>query len=576
MTNALELPAHRRHTGEGDTWSSADRGRSSTDADHAPELSRFGHRSVAQAVGGDWLAGLGPAIQLHLIQRSIRLPTEHLIFGDSPAQTQMFMNAAHALWQEAGAPTAKGFGPDTVMRLYRQASKAGLPGDIAKRVHQALVGGEPLPEAVRSRFEQAFNHDFSGVRIRRDGLAAQAADAVNAHAFTVGETIVFSAGSYAPGTPRGDRLLAHELTHVLQHDQGRLPGSADGGVSSPTDPSEQEAYANEDRILSRLPSPASAAAAPPTAAHGPSPSAGAASAPVLRDERVDLRPERGESGEFGTPYESTIEAMAAEAFLRATLIPSSAVMFGLEVSALWTAYLDREPGDDMTPRHFREPTSTIAYGFKHCVQIRDWQEEILDEAQSYLQTSPALAANDWTTVDLAAFAPSSVLSKPVNFSNPYDVPGHIAGGTGGYDAGSDWRSATGSVRMQRRTDTDGATTSVFIEPQIGFTVHDCIDFIPGQPGTGLEQTLTIPLSRLEASGWAHDVPFEVHFTGPSTQRTVDGAALYPEEEEDAARHTDRDPRSPRDRAGTQPRFGTNESTDTRDGVNPADNRRRDF
>ena len=61
----------------------------------------------------------------------------------------------------------------------------------------------------------------------------------------------FSSGAFAPGTPSGDRLLAHELTHVVQADEGRLP--RDGGVSSPTDPHELEAYANEDRVLAHLP-----------------------------------------------------------------------------------------------------------------------------------------------------------------------------------------------------------------------------------------------------------------------------------------------------------------------------------
>ncbi len=59
-------------------------------------------------------------------------------------------------------------------------------------------------------------HDLSGVRIHTGGDAAESAKAVNAHAYTVGEDIVFGAGQYAPGTTSGRFLLAHELVHTLQ------------------------------------------------------------------------------------------------------------------------------------------------------------------------------------------------------------------------------------------------------------------------------------------------------------------------------------------------------------------------
>jgi hypothetical protein len=59
------------------------------------------------------------------------------------------------------------------------------------------------------------------VRIHADARAAEAARAVRARAFTWGRNVVFAPGEYAPGTPRGRRLLAHELTHVVQ--QGRAP-----------------------------------------------------------------------------------------------------------------------------------------------------------------------------------------------------------------------------------------------------------------------------------------------------------------------------------------------------------------
>lgn len=111
--------------------------------------------------------------------------------------------------------------------------------------------GAALPRAVRRRMEAAFGHDFAHVRVHDHARAARFAQDLNAHAAALGADLYFNTGSFAPGTPDGDRLLAHELTHVVQHDQGRLP--RDGGVSHPTDPAEVEAYANESRIVDRLP-----------------------------------------------------------------------------------------------------------------------------------------------------------------------------------------------------------------------------------------------------------------------------------------------------------------------------------
>jgi hypothetical protein len=64
--------------------------------------------------------------------------------------------------------------------------------------------------------EQRFGHDFSQVRVHTDAQAARSTRAVDALAYTVGQNIVFGAGQYAPATAMGRKLLAHELTHVLQ------------------------------------------------------------------------------------------------------------------------------------------------------------------------------------------------------------------------------------------------------------------------------------------------------------------------------------------------------------------------
>jgi hypothetical protein len=100
--------------------------------------------------------------------------------------------------------------------------------------------GRPLDPAVRDRFEPAFGVNFAQVRIHDDQRAADAAVAVDARAYTSRNHVVFGAGRFAPGTPAGDRLLAHELAHVVQQSQGPI----NPGISHPGDASERDA----DRI----------------------------------------------------------------------------------------------------------------------------------------------------------------------------------------------------------------------------------------------------------------------------------------------------------------------------------------
>jgi len=71
--------------------------------------------------------------------------------------------------------------------------------------------------------ESRFGHDFSRVRIHTDEKAAESARAVNALAYTAGHDIVFGAGQYVPETPEGRRLLAHEMTHVVQQRASLVP-----------------------------------------------------------------------------------------------------------------------------------------------------------------------------------------------------------------------------------------------------------------------------------------------------------------------------------------------------------------
>ena len=109
-------------------------------------------------------------------------------------------------------------------------------------IHEALrSSGQLLDSATRAYFEPRFGHDFGDVRVHSDALAAQSADAVHALAFTVGQDIVFAAGRYRPETPGGRRLLAHELTHVVQQAGQTTGAQPQLEVAPPGDRFEQEA-----------------------------------------------------------------------------------------------------------------------------------------------------------------------------------------------------------------------------------------------------------------------------------------------------------------------------------------------
>ncbi|WP_437896339.1 eCIS core domain-containing protein [Sorangium sp. So ce124] len=81
-------------------------------------------------------------------------------------------------------------------------------------------GGAPMSPGVRSFFEPRFQRDFSRVRIHDHARAADAADAIHARAFSLGDDIAFARGEFAPATHEGARLLAHELAHVVQRQGG--------------------------------------------------------------------------------------------------------------------------------------------------------------------------------------------------------------------------------------------------------------------------------------------------------------------------------------------------------------------
>lgn len=94
------------------------------------------------------------------------------------------------------------------------------PSFVATLGAARAAGGEALPGALRTSMEARFGHDFEPVRVHRDTRADTLTRSVSARAFTLGHDIFFRAGAFDPASLTGQRLLAHELTHVLQQQSG--------------------------------------------------------------------------------------------------------------------------------------------------------------------------------------------------------------------------------------------------------------------------------------------------------------------------------------------------------------------
>ena len=107
--------------------------------------------------------------------------------------------------------------------------------------HAPLAGGHALEPATRSLMEQRFMHDFSAVRVHTDARAAASAHAVGALAYTVGHDIVLGARQYASTSGAGQRLIAHELAHVVQQSGAGARVQAKLPVSQPGDSHERQA-----------------------------------------------------------------------------------------------------------------------------------------------------------------------------------------------------------------------------------------------------------------------------------------------------------------------------------------------
>jgi hypothetical protein len=151
--------------------------------------------------------------------------------------TRMLQQQAPPATDEAG-PTA----PLVPEDEHPDPGAPGLNADAEQAVQQASSSsGEELPQGLRSRFESSLGTEFGHVRLHNGAESAEAAAAVGAMAYTVGQDIHFGADTYHPETADGQSLIAHEVAHTVQQRGVSDAPQAKLEVSSPGDPYEVEA-----------------------------------------------------------------------------------------------------------------------------------------------------------------------------------------------------------------------------------------------------------------------------------------------------------------------------------------------
>lgn len=119
----------------------------------------------------------------------------------------------------------------SLQRLTTNQTAAPVASSVPPIVHEVLSSpGQQLDANTRAFMEPRFGQDFSQVRVHTDAKAAESARAVNALAYTVGKDVVFGTGQYAPQMTEGKRILAHELTHVVQQSRRENTTNSPGSL----------------------------------------------------------------------------------------------------------------------------------------------------------------------------------------------------------------------------------------------------------------------------------------------------------------------------------------------------------
>ena len=110
---------------------------------------------------------------------------------------------------------------ETPVQFKRDGGPTSVTSGVENAIDRARGGGQPLPDGVLARMEKSFGADFSAVRVHADSESDSLNHSLHARAFTTGHDVFFRRGEYNPDSRRGQELIAHELTHVVQQNGGK-------------------------------------------------------------------------------------------------------------------------------------------------------------------------------------------------------------------------------------------------------------------------------------------------------------------------------------------------------------------
>jgi len=152
-----------------------------------------------------------------LVQRQEELPEEE----EEPVQAkskddEMIQRTCRECAEETAQRQAMEEEEEEIQTKTKPGRTPTVTPSLESRINSCKGSGQPFNPIMRNFFERRIGRDFSKVRVHHGGQAAEIARSVSARALTLGNSVMFGSGEYAPDTATGQRLIAHELTHVVQ------------------------------------------------------------------------------------------------------------------------------------------------------------------------------------------------------------------------------------------------------------------------------------------------------------------------------------------------------------------------
>jgi len=449
--------------------------------------------------------------------------------------------------------------------------------------HTPISSGSTMPKTTRSFFEKKLGHDFSNVKIHTDTVAAKSAQSINALAYTTGNHIVFSQNQYQPETTSGKKLLAHELTHVVQQSNGmstntlqrtpdfkcrkdipdledpmllgktfvkkvedielpdlmqpRIIKNATNGTNfylynihnnagcdalrpliegsqgymireglfydqvwakQPNTPSDLFFWGWVDKkYLNKLPPPS-----PPPENK------------KKKDPDPDPKPEKEKGWNecddplFCKPYTDPVESEMALKEAKSNFSTVVEPLISADAASLWKKYLSG--AETPAPIVFKSQ-SEIAQNFAGCYVNDDMIDTLIAHIKEKAQEQCIkVFPNKTSSFRVSLLADSMHLNPVLEYNSLARCADAslTAGGMGGNDK----RYIDGSIHIEPgEMNTYTGERSYTVTAGLEIHVSDTVDFCPGQCGAPIEQFITLPMSRLEATGIISDVPFEVYY-----------------------------------------------------------------